>query len=126
MLPTVAAMTVSSQISPLLARRFRPAVLIGAGLLISTGGLLLIARAGATSGLPAVVTGFAVINLGSGPLVVLGTDLAAVAIAVAVALRHVRPIGRHEGAAARHHRDLPPRPVSAARTWSSRRRSRSR
>ncbi|HEX6470925.1 MAG TPA: MFS transporter [Streptosporangiaceae bacterium] len=75
MLPTVAAMTVSSQVSPLLARRFRPAVLIGAGLLVSAAGLLSIARAGATSGLPAVVTGFALINLGSGPLVVLGTDL---------------------------------------------------
>jgi DHA2 family multidrug resistance protein-like MFS transporter len=75
MLPTVAAMTVSSQVSPLLARRFRPAALIGVGLMISVLGLLMIARAGATSGLPAVVTGFVLINLGSGPLVVLGTDL---------------------------------------------------
>ncbi len=75
MLPTVAAMTVSCQASPLLARRFRPAALIGAGLMISVAGLLLIALADATSGMPAVVTGFALINLGAGPLVVLGTDL---------------------------------------------------
>jgi MFS transporter, DHA2 family, multidrug resistance protein len=75
MLPTVAAMTVSCQAAPLLARRIRPAVLIGVGLAISVTGLMVIARADATSGLPAVVTGFALINLGCGPLVVLGTDL---------------------------------------------------
>jgi DHA2 family multidrug resistance protein-like MFS transporter len=74
-LPTVAAMTVSSQVSPLLARRFRPAALIGGGLMISVIGLLVIARADAASGLPAVVAGWVLINLGSGPLVVLGTDL---------------------------------------------------
>jgi DHA2 family multidrug resistance protein-like MFS transporter len=75
MLPTVAAMTVSCQAAPLLARRIRPAVLIGVGLAISVTGLMVIARADATSGLPAVATGFALINLGCGPLVVLGTDL---------------------------------------------------
>jgi DHA2 family multidrug resistance protein-like MFS transporter len=74
-LPTAAAMTVSSQVSPLLARRFRPAALIGAGLMLSVIGLLVIAQAGATTGLPALVAGWALINLGSGPLVVLGTDL---------------------------------------------------
>ncbi|HEY7485515.1 MAG TPA: MFS transporter [Streptosporangiaceae bacterium] len=72
MLPTVAAMTISSQVSPLLARRFRPAALIGVGMAIAVSGLLVIATAG---GLGAVVVGFALINLGSGPLVVLGTDL---------------------------------------------------
>ncbi|HEU5159438.1 MAG TPA: MFS transporter [Streptosporangiaceae bacterium] len=75
MLPTVAAMMVSCQAAPLLARRFRPALLICVGLAITVTGLLVIARAGATSGLPAVVTGFALINLGSGPLVALGSDL---------------------------------------------------
>jgi DHA2 family multidrug resistance protein-like MFS transporter len=75
MLPAVGASGVSFLVSPLLARRFRPAYLIGGGLMISVVGLLLIARADAVSGLASVVSGFALINLGAGPLVTLGTDL---------------------------------------------------
>jgi DHA2 family multidrug resistance protein-like MFS transporter len=43
-------------------------------MLVSVAGLLLIARADAASGLAAVVAGFAVSNLGAGPMVTLGTD----------------------------------------------------
>lgn len=75
MLPAVAASMVSFSVSPVLARRIRPARLIGAGLAVSVAGLLLLTRAGAEDGLAAVVTGFALINLGAGPLVTLATDL---------------------------------------------------
>jgi DHA2 family multidrug resistance protein-like MFS transporter len=72
MLPAVVAGIVSFQVSPLLARRVRPARLIPAGLLISTLGLLAATQA---NSLMPIVLGFVLINLGSGPLVTLGTNL---------------------------------------------------
>jgi MFS transporter, DHA2 family, multidrug resistance protein len=74
MLPAAGA-TTSFLLSPLVARRVRPALLIGGGLTVSAVGLLAIALADATSGLAALVAGFAVINLGAGPQVTLGTNL---------------------------------------------------
>jgi DHA2 family multidrug resistance protein-like MFS transporter len=75
LLPGVAATAVGFLASPLLARRVRPAYLIGAGLLVSVAGMVSLTRVDATSGLVALVTGFAVSNLGAGPMVTLGTDL---------------------------------------------------
>ncbi|MDP9870294.1 MULTISPECIES: MFS transporter [Streptosporangium] len=75
MLPTVAANTASFLLSPLLARRIRPAYLIGAGLAVSVAGLLLLTRAGAASGPAVLAAGFALSNLGAGPLLTLGTNL---------------------------------------------------
>ena len=75
MLPAVATSIISFQLSPLVARRIRPAYLIGAGLAVSVVGVLMLTRVGATSGLSTLVIGFAVINLGAGPLVSVGTDL---------------------------------------------------
>ena len=75
MLPGVGGSMVSFLVSPHLARRVRPAYLIGGGMIVSVCGLLLIASADPVSGLAAVVTGFAVTNFGAGPMVTLGTDL---------------------------------------------------
>ncbi|MGH3382563.1 MAG: MFS transporter [Actinoallomurus sp.] len=75
MLPGIGASLVSFLLSPHLARLVRPAYLIGGGMAVSVCGLLLIARADATSGLAAVMIGFAVSNFGAGPMVTLGTDL---------------------------------------------------
>jgi DHA2 family multidrug resistance protein-like MFS transporter len=75
MLPAVGASVVTFLVSPLLARRIRPAYLIGGGLAVSVTGLLLLTRVGAEGGLAPLVVGFAVVNLGAGPLVTLGTDL---------------------------------------------------
>jgi DHA2 family multidrug resistance protein-like MFS transporter len=44
-------------------------------MIVSVGGLLLIASADPVSGLATVMTGFAVTNFGAGPMVTLGTDL---------------------------------------------------
>ncbi|GAA2406924.1 MFS transporter [Nonomuraea africana] len=74
-LPPALAVTAGLVISPLLARRLRPAVVIGAGLLASAAGVALITQADATSGLAVVVTGQVVFFLGASPLWVLGTDL---------------------------------------------------
>ncbi|MDN3351019.1 MFS transporter [Actinomadura sp. DC4] len=75
MLPGMGGSLVSFLASPHLTRWVRPAYLIGGGMIVSVGGLLLIAQAGPVSGLAAVMTGFAVTNLGAGPMVTLGTDL---------------------------------------------------
>ncbi len=72
MLPGVATSIVSALAAPHLARRIRPAYAIGGGLVIAAAGLTVIA--GGVSG-AAVATGFAVINLGCGPMVVLTIDL---------------------------------------------------
>jgi DHA2 family multidrug resistance protein-like MFS transporter len=75
MLPAVAASGISFGFAPVAARFVRPARLIGGGLCVSVVGLLLLVLADVSGGLPYVVTGFALINLGAGPLVTLGTEL---------------------------------------------------
>ncbi|MFE3451950.1 MFS transporter [Nonomuraea sp. NPDC059194] len=74
-LPPALAVTAGLVVSPLLARRLRPAVVIGAGLLAAAAGVALITQADASSGLAAVVIGQVVFFLGASPLWVLGTDL---------------------------------------------------
>jgi DHA2 family multidrug resistance protein-like MFS transporter len=75
MLPGVGASLVSFVVAPHLTRWARPAYLIGGGMAVSVCGLLLIARADPASGLADVMTGFAICNLGAGPMVTVGTDL---------------------------------------------------
>lgn len=75
MIPAVIANTVSFMVSPILARRYRPAYLIGGGLLISVIGLLILTQVNAASGPLTLALGFAVIFLGAGPLVTLGVNL---------------------------------------------------
>lgn len=75
MLPAVAANTVSFMVSPMLGRRFRPAYVIGSGLVISVAGLLVMTQVESASSPAALATGFALMFLGAGPLVTLGTGL---------------------------------------------------
>lgn len=75
MLPAVVANTVSFLVSPILARRYRPAYLIGGGLMISVVGLLILTQVDTVSGPTTLAVGFAVIFLGAGPLVTLGVNL---------------------------------------------------
>lgn len=75
MLPGIGGSLVSFLVSPHLTRWARPAYLIGGGMIVSVGGMLLIGQAGPVSGLTAVMAGFAITNLGAGPMVTLGTDL---------------------------------------------------
>ena len=74
--PGMLAAVVSFQVSPLLARRIHPAPLLAVGLTISAIGLLAMTQtASDSSGIPVLVTGFALASLGGGPLVTLGTNL---------------------------------------------------
>ena len=75
MMPAVAANALSFIVSPILARRFRPAYLIGAGLAISVSGLIVLTQTDTTSGPTTLATGFALIFLGAGPLVTLSIHL---------------------------------------------------
>jgi MFS transporter, DHA2 family, multidrug resistance protein len=75
MIPAMVGSVVGNLGAPLLARRMRPAYVIGGGLVVSVAGLLTLTQAGPHDGLPQVVLGFALINLGAGPLVALATDL---------------------------------------------------
>jgi DHA2 family multidrug resistance protein-like MFS transporter len=75
MLPAVGANTVSFLVSPLLARRVRPAYLIGAGLAVSASGLLVITQTSPTAAPTTLIAGFALLFLGAGPLVTLSTAL---------------------------------------------------
>jgi DHA2 family multidrug resistance protein-like MFS transporter len=75
MLPGMAASILSVQAAPLLARRIRPAYIIGAGLAIAAIGMLLITRSGPAGGTTTLIIGFAVSCLGNGPIVALGTNL---------------------------------------------------
>jgi DHA2 family multidrug resistance protein-like MFS transporter len=80
MLPSVIANTVSFLVAPILARRFRPAYLIGGGLVISVVGLLILTQVDTVSGPLTLAMGFAVIFLGAGPLVTLGVNLVLVSV----------------------------------------------
>jgi DHA2 family multidrug resistance protein-like MFS transporter len=75
MMPAVAANAMSFIVSPILARRYRPAYVIGAGLAISVSGLIVLTRTDTASGPTTLATGFALIFLGSGPLVTLSIHL---------------------------------------------------
>ncbi|SEQ70591.1 MFS transporter, DHA2 family, multidrug resistance protein [Virgibacillus subterraneus] len=75
MLPGVLMSMVGMLISPLIARRIRPASLIGTGLMISTLGCVLLTQVQVESGLMILVVGYALFNLGTAPLPSLATDL---------------------------------------------------
>ncbi|RIX52202.1 MFS transporter [Paenibacillus nanensis] len=75
MLPGVIASMAGMLLSPLIARRIRPARLIGTGLLLSALGCLLLTQAGTQAGLAFLVIGFIGFNLGSSPLPSLSSDL---------------------------------------------------
>ncbi|MFD7665878.1 MFS transporter [Streptomyces sp. NPDC059788] len=75
MLPAVLTNTISFGVSPLVARRIRPAYVIGGGLLISVSGLLVMAFMNANDDPWVLILGFALVFLGAGPMVTLGAGL---------------------------------------------------
>jgi DHA2 family multidrug resistance protein-like MFS transporter len=75
LLPGMVTSIVSVQVAPLLARRIRPAYLIGAGLAVMAIGMVVITRSGPADGPTTLIVGFAISCLGGGPLVALGTNL---------------------------------------------------
>jgi MFS transporter, DHA2 family, multidrug resistance protein len=76
MLPSSAGFIVGSMLTPVLARRIRPAFVMAAGLALSAVGLGLFTRLGSAAGLGVLVTGSAVFSLALAPVDTFATDLA--------------------------------------------------
>jgi DHA2 family multidrug resistance protein-like MFS transporter len=75
-IPLAVATTVAAMTAPVIARRFPPARVIAAGLVIAAGGFAALAFLDAGSGgLALLVAGGVVIGIGINPLLVLSTDL---------------------------------------------------
>jgi DHA2 family multidrug resistance protein-like MFS transporter len=75
LVPGMALGVASFQISPLLARRIRPAHLFASGLAITAAGMLTFTQATAGGTPAAAIAGFCLASLGGGPLVSLGINL---------------------------------------------------
>ena len=73
--PETAALIVGSMLTPPLARRAQPGVVVAAGLVLSAAGLGLLTHLDGVSGLALLVTGMVVFSLGLAPLGTLATDL---------------------------------------------------
>jgi MFS transporter, DHA2 family, multidrug resistance protein len=76
LLPASAAFILGSTLTPVLARRIRPAFVMAAGLALGAAGLALFTQLGSAGGLGILVTGLAVFQLGVAPVDTLATDLA--------------------------------------------------
>ena len=74
-LPSFSMFIAGSMIVPLLARRFPPTQLIGAGLVIAAIGLAVLALLDRASPLVVIVTGSVIYSLGFTPVVILATDI---------------------------------------------------
>jgi DHA2 family multidrug resistance protein-like MFS transporter len=75
MIPVMVASIVGFQVSPSFARKIRPAYLIALGLVCSIIGLLILCLTTVDGGISALLLGFALFNLGTGPLATLGTGI---------------------------------------------------
>ncbi len=73
--PSMLGFVVGSLVVPLLARRVRPAYLMGGGLIMAALGFGLLARVESTSGVGLIIIGMIIYSLGLSPVVVLATDL---------------------------------------------------
>jgi DHA2 family multidrug resistance protein-like MFS transporter len=76
MLPAAAGSVLGSMLTPVLARRVRPAFVMAAGLALAAAGLGLFTLLGSTSGLALLVAGSVVFSLALAPADTLATDLA--------------------------------------------------
>ena len=75
LVPPSLAVIFGSMLTPAIARRIRPAFVIGAGLTVAATGSLLLTQVEHTSGVVLVVVGFVIASFGIGPPTALGTDL---------------------------------------------------
>jgi DHA2 family multidrug resistance protein-like MFS transporter len=76
MLPSSAGYILGSMLTPVLARRVRPAIVMAAGLTMAAAGLGLFTQLGSTTGLATLVAGSVVFSLALAPVDTLATDLA--------------------------------------------------
>jgi len=76
MLPSSAGFILGSVLTPVLARRIRPAFVMAAGLALAAAGLGLFTQLGSSAGLGILVTGSVVFSLALAPVDTLATNLA--------------------------------------------------
>ncbi|OLF12953.1 MFS transporter [Actinophytocola xinjiangensis] len=75
LVPGMAASSLSSTVAPILARRFRPAMIIGVGLLVTTGALVWFTTVGPGTSPVVPMIAFALWAAGGAPLTALGMGL---------------------------------------------------
>lgn len=75
MVPAAVGEMAIAVVTPLIARRVRPAYVVGTGLATSALGLLLISRIGVGTELLVLVTAVTIVFIGTSPMIVLNTDL---------------------------------------------------
>jgi MFS transporter, DHA2 family, multidrug resistance protein len=75
MVPSSAGLILGSMLTPVLARRLRPAAVMAGGLVLAAIGFLLLTRLDSASGLAALVTGSVVFSVGLAPVDTLAADL---------------------------------------------------
>ncbi len=73
--PLAVGFVFGSMFSPVIARRVRPALLMGVGLVISSAGFVGLALVDSASGLPTVVASSVVFSLGLSPVFTLANDI---------------------------------------------------
>ncbi len=73
--PWALAFVVSSNLTPVLVRRVRPAVLMAGGLVLAAAGFAMFTQVGAASGFAVFVTASIIFSLGLSPVFTLTTDL---------------------------------------------------
>jgi DHA2 family multidrug resistance protein-like MFS transporter len=74
-LPQAGAMIIATIVTSILAKSIRPAYLMGAGMLIASIGLLMLAQLDGSTDKTMLVLGQVVMSLGFGPTVILGLDM---------------------------------------------------
>jgi DHA2 family multidrug resistance protein-like MFS transporter len=75
MIPWSLAYIVGSNLTPVIARRVRPSVVMGVGLVIAAVGFALVALADRSSGFALIMVSAVIYSLGLSPVVTLATDL---------------------------------------------------
>jgi MFS transporter, DHA2 family, multidrug resistance protein len=74
-LPWALSFVVGSNLTPMLVRRFRPAFVMGAGLVLAAVGFGVFTQVDASSGFGVIVTGSVIFSLGTAPVFTLTNDL---------------------------------------------------
>ena len=75
MVPSMTAFVVGSLVVPAMARRIRPAHLMGVGMVVAAIGFGILTQVDQTSGLTVLITGSVIYSLGISPVVIVATDL---------------------------------------------------
>jgi DHA2 family multidrug resistance protein-like MFS transporter len=74
-MPSALVSTIGFIVMPLIGRRIRPGLVIGAGLVLITAALILMAQVTPQTGPWPLIVGFALVSFGAAPLPTLGTNL---------------------------------------------------